>query len=279
MDTLEVIDLLLCAPALYSTAKNEKMNKISVAVITKNEEQNIRACLESVRWADEIVVVDNGSTDETRQICQDFQARVYLEEWKGFSRQKNSALEKTRNEWVLSLDADERVSPDLRQEIEWTLEGNPLCDGYYIARKNFFLGRWIRHCGWYPDYNLRLFRKDRGRFGERAVHEQVELEGKVGYLKNPLEHITYRSLSDFLKRMDRYSTLAAREMRSEGRRYHFYNACFRPPFTFLQMYLLRAGFLEGYLGFLLSILYSFYTFAKYSKLKELQDNEILGHQK
>ena len=248
-----------------------KMKKISVAVITKNEEQNIRACLESILWADEVVVVDSGSTDGTLQICRDFQARVYVEEWKGFSCQKNSAVEKTRNEWVLSLDADEWVSPDLRREIESTLQRNPLCDGYFIARKNFFLNRWIKHCGWYPDYNLRLFRKDRGRFRERAVHERVELRGKVGYLKNALEHKTYRSVSDFLERMDRYSTLAAREMRNEGRRYHFFDAFFRPPFTFLQMYLIRAGFLEGYLGFLLSVLYSFYTFAKYSKLKEFQE--------
>jgi glycosyltransferase involved in cell wall biosynthesis len=247
------------------------MEKISVAIITQNEERNIRECLESVRWADEIVVVDNGSIDETRQICQDFPARVYLEEWKGFSSQKNSAIEKTRNEWVLSLDADERVSPDLRREIESTLEGNPLCDGYFIARKNFFLGRWIEHCGWYPDYNLRLFRKSRGRFQERAVHERVEIEGKVGYLKHPLEHYTYRSLNDFFQRMDDYSTLAAREMRNEGKKYRFFDVFFRPPFTFLQMFLLRAGFLEGYLGFLLSVLYSFYTFAKYSKLRELRE--------
>ncbi len=255
------------------------MEKISVAIITKNEELNIRECLESVKWADEIVVVDNGSTDQTRQICQEFQARVYQEEWKGFPRQKNSAIEKTRNEWVLSLDADERVSPDLRQEIERVLGGESSTDGYFIARKNFFLGRWIKHCGWFPDYNLRLFRKSRGHFLERAVHERVEIQGKVGYLKNPLEHKTYRTLTDFFARMDRYSTLAAREMFREGRRYRFRDTFFRPPFTFLQMYLLQAGFLEGYLGFLLSALYSFYTFAKYSKLKELQDHEVSEYQK
>jgi len=251
------------------------MVRISVAIITQNEERNIRECLESVRWADEIVVVDNGSTDETHQIFQDFPARVYLEEWKGFSGQKNSAIEKTRNEWVLSLDADERVSPELRQEIELNLEGDPSTDGYYIARKNFFLGRWIKHCGWYPDYNLRLFRKSRGRFGERAVHERVELQGNVRYLKNPLIHQTYRSLSDFLGRMDRYSTLAAQEMQNEGRRYRLFDAFFRPPFTFLQMYVLRGGFLEGYLGFLLSMLYAFYTLVKYSRLREFQEKENL----
>jgi glycosyltransferase involved in cell wall biosynthesis len=250
------------------------MEKVSVAIITKNEEPNIQDCLRSVNWADEIVVVDNGSTDETRRICQDFRARVYLEEWKGFSRQKNSAIGKTRNEWVLSLDADERVSAELREEIEKTLTGEPSCAGYFIARKNFFLGRWIRYCGWYPDFNLRLFRKGRGCFLERAVHERVEVDGPVGYLKHPLHHETYRSLRDFLVRMDSYSTLAAQEMQGEGRRCRLSDLLLRPPFTFLQLYLLRGGFLERYPGFLLSVLYSFYTFAKYSKLRELQEKEI-----
>jgi len=246
------------------------MPKISVAIITKDEEANIRECLESVKWVDEIVVVDNESTDQTRQICQSYQAQVFREQWQGFSRQKNSAIEKTRNEWVLSLDADERVTPELRREIEQVLERDPAVDGYYIPRKNFFLGRWIRYGGWYPDFNLRLFRKRLGRFRQREVHERVEIQGQVGYLKHPLLHITYRSLGEYFERMNRYSTLAAQEMFREGRSFRFRDAFFRPPFTFLQMYLLRAGFLEGYFGFLLAGLYSFYTFAKYSKLKELQ---------
>jgi glycosyltransferase involved in cell wall biosynthesis len=249
------------------------MEKISVAIITHNEAQNIRGCLESVKWADEIVVVDNGSTDSTLEICREYGAHIYREEWKGYSRQKNSAIEKTRNDWVLSLDADERVSLELRREIEAVLAKDPSIDGYFFPRKNFFLGRWIQHCGWYPDLNLRLFRKSRGRFLERAVHERIEVQGKTGTLKNPLVHETYRSLSDFFLRMDRYSTLAAREMHQEGRRYCWIDAFFRPPFTFLQMYLLRAGFLEGYDGFLLSVLYAFYTFAKYSKLRELRESE------
>ena len=250
------------------------MEKISVAIITKDEERNIRDCLESVRWADEVVVVDNGSTDDTLKICEEYRARVYQEEWKGYSGQKNSAIEKARNEWVLSLDADERVGPDLREEIA-ALDGNSSVDGYFIARKNFFLGRWVKHCGWSPDFNLRLFRKSRGQFPERAVHERVELRGRTANLRNPLIHETYRSLSEFFQRMDRYSTLAAGEMYREGRKYHFHALLFRPPFTFLQMYFLRAGFLEGYFGFLLSILYSFYNFAKYSKLKELEESEQL----
>ena len=255
------------------------MEKISVAIITKDEEHNIRDCLESVRWADEVVVVDNGSTDDTLKICREYRVQVYEEEWKGYSGQKNSAIGKARNEWVLSLDADERVTPDLREEIAGALDENSSVDGYFIARKNFFLGRWIKHCGWYPDFNLRLFRKSRGRFAERTVHEKVKVRGRTANLRYPLMHETYRSLSEFFQRMDRYSTLAAREMYQEGRKSGFYDIFFRPPFTFLQMYILRAGFLEGYSGFLLSSLYSIYTFAKYTKLKELKESERLHPQK
>ena len=248
------------------------MEKISVAIITKDEELNIRQCLESVKWADEIVVVDSGSTDRTLEICREYNVSAYVEEWKGFSRQKNSAIQKTRNEWVLSLDADERVTPTLVREISRLMETGPRREGYFMARKNFFLGRWMRRCGWYPDFNLRLFRKSRGGFLERSVHECVKVQGEVGYLENALEHHTYRSLTDFLKRMDRYSRLGAEEMRKEGRRFRMADLL-RPPFTFFQMYFLRLGFLEGYRGFLLSRLYSFYTFAKYAKLREIEENE------
>jgi glycosyltransferase involved in cell wall biosynthesis len=251
------------------------MPKISVAIITKNEEENIRECLESVRWADEIVVVDGGSTDRTRDICREFEARVFEEEWKGFARQKNSAVDKTRNEWVLSLDADERISPELQKEIQERLAVDSPADGFYMARKNYFSHHWIRYCGWYPDYNLRLFRKSRGRFLERAVHEKVKIQGRTETFKNPLIHRTYASVSEFLQRMDRYSNLAAVEMRREGKKVRHRDLVLRPPFTFLQMYLLRGGFLEGYRGFLLSKLYAFYTFAKYSKLKEMEENETI----
>ncbi len=170
---------------------------------------------------------------------------------------------------MLSLDADERIPPDLREEIGDVLQENPPIDGYWIARKNYFLGRWIRYCGWYPDRNLRLFRKGRGRFTERAVHERIEVLGKTATLNQPLIHETYRSLSEFFVRSDRYSSLAAGEMKRQGRKCGWWDFLFRPPVTFLQMYLLRAGFMEGYWGFLLSVLYSYYTFAKYAKLKEL----------
>ncbi len=245
------------------------MEKVSVAVITKDEERNIGLCLESVRWADEIIVVDAGSKDKTREICEQYGAKVFLEEWQGFGRQKNIAVEKTKNEWILNIDADERVTPELAAEIAEVLDEKPVVNGFYIPRKNFFGSRWIRHGGWYPDYNLRLFRKSKGRFQERKVHEKVILEGQAGYLKNPLEHRTYNNLKEFLQRQDFYSDLAAQEMLQEGRKSYFYDFLFRPCWTFLQMYILRAGFLDGYYGFLLARLYAYYTLAKYGKLKEL----------
>jgi len=252
------------------------MEKISVAIITRNEEGNIRDCLESVTWADDVVVVDNGSTDRTLEICREYGARVFSEEWKGYAGQKNSAIEKTRHEWVLSLDADERVTPELRREMEAAVAESPPADGYWIPRKNYFLGRWVRRCGWYPDLNLRLFRKSRGRFGDRAVHERVEVEGKSLTLNQPLIHVTYRTIADFLQRMDRYSALAAEEMRREGKPFRRRDLLLRPPFTFFQMYFLRAGFLEGTDGLALSALYSFYTFVKYAKLKEMGKREKPG---
>lgn len=247
---------------------------LSVVIITHNEEDNIRACLESIRWAGEIVVVDSESSDGTEEICRQFGVDFYREPWKGFAQQKNSAIEKATRKWILSLDADERVTSQLRDEIATVLESEHPKDGYFIARKNFFLGRWIRRCGWYPDYTLRLFKREKGRFGIREVHESIELEGNAGRLTCPMEHHTYRSLGDFMERLDRYSTLAAQELLKERKRYGIHHILLRPPFTFINMYVFRAGFLEGYYGLILSVLYAFYTFLKYIKLRELQGTEL-----
>ena len=245
-------------------------NKLSVVIITHNEEDNIRDCLESIKWADEIIVVDSESDDKTPKICDNYNIFFYNEPWKGFSCQKNSAIKKATKNWILSLDADERVTPELKKEIEAVLNSSNPKDGYFIPRKNFFLGRWIKYCGWYPDYNLRLFKKDKGLFGIREVHEAIDLDGSIGHLKNPMKHYTYKTISDYLQRLDYYSTLAAKELLKENKTYRTHYIIFRPVFTFINMYMLRAGFLEGHYGFLLSILYSFYTFSKYIKLKELQ---------
>ncbi|HLD18382.1 MAG TPA: glycosyltransferase family 2 protein, partial [Candidatus Nanoarchaeia archaeon] len=154
------------------------MQKISVTIITLNEEANIRACLESVKWADEILVSDSGSSDRTVEICKEYGAKVFNDVWLGFGKQKNLIAGRARNNWILNIDADERVTPELKKEIEEVLN-NGDCEGYNIPRKNFFSNKWIRHCGWYPDYNLRLYRRDKGRFNERNVHEAVQIDGKI----------------------------------------------------------------------------------------------------
>jgi glycosyltransferase involved in cell wall biosynthesis len=194
-------------------------------------------------------------------------ARVFQEPWHGFAKQKNIAVDRTTGPWVLSVDADERVTDSLRMEIEAVLERDGPEDGYFIARKNYFCGQWIRHGGWYPDYSLRLFRREKGRFEERAVHEKVVVRGGVGYLTHPLEHFTYASVSDYLRRMDRYSGLAAREMACGGRQVRWHHLVLRPFFTFLKMYGLRLGFLDGRAGFFLAISYAYYTFLKYYRME------------
>ncbi len=165
---------------------------LSVAIITHNEEDNIRDALESVKWADEIVVVDSFSTDRTQVICREYTDRVYSVEWTGFSEQKNRAVSMTRYPWVFVLDADERITETLRDEIIALLRKSPAVDGYFVPRKNYFGNRWIRHGGWWPDYTLRLFRREKGLFEMREVHEAVKLNGNTGRLKNPIEHYITR---------------------------------------------------------------------------------------
>lgn len=247
--------------------------KLSVTIITLNEEREIGACLESVAWADEIVVVDSGSTDRTVEIAGKFTEKVFQHPWEGYARQKNWAVAQASHDWILSVDADERVPPALRGEIEAAVGSPSPAAGYLIPRKNFFLGRWIRHGGWYPDYVLRLFRRKRGHFAERRVHEAVAVDGPVGRFKNPLEHYTYRSLEAYFDRMDRYSTLAAQELFERGKRASGFDRTLRPWATFLKMYFLRRGFLDGRDGFLLARLYSMYTFSKYAKLAKMRRGE------
>lgn len=247
------------------------MEKISVTIITLNEEDNIRDCLESVRWADEILVSDSGSTDRTTEICREYGARVFNDPWLGFGKQKNLVARRARNAWVLNIDADERATLALGDELK-AAAGSGAADGYYIARKNYFGDRWIRHCGWYPDYNLRLYRKDRGAFSERSVHEAVAVDGKKTRLKNHLVHHTYKDVADYLDRMQRYSTLAAGEMFDGGRRAGITDILLRPPFTFFKMFVIKGGFLDGAAGAILSFLYAAYTLSKYAKLWEMQNN-------
>jgi glycosyltransferase involved in cell wall biosynthesis len=244
------------------------MRRLSAAVITWNEEERLRACLESVAWADEIIVVDAESTDKTVQVAREFTDRIWVRPWPGFVAQKNFALDQAAGEWVLSLDADEQVTPDLRREIEVVLAQGGPCDGYAIPRKNFFWGVWVRHGRLYPDYQRRLFRRGRGRFLERLVHESVEIQGTVGRFESPLLHHSYRNLDEFLQRSNRYSTLAAEEWIRRGVRVSPADLVFRPLGRFLSMYLLHLGFLDGWRGFLLAGLYAHYVFLRTAKVWE-----------
>jgi len=243
--------------------------QLSVVIITHNEAATIGDCLASVQFADEIIVVDSGSTDKTVALCRERGARVLVRAFTGFGEQKNFALDQAGCAWVLSVDADERVPAELREEILAVLGQPDACAGYRIARKNFFGDTWIRHGGWYPDYVLRLFRRGRGRFNERTVHESVQVNGPVGRLQTPLEHRTCRNLTEFARRQEHYATLAAAQLAREGRQATRTDLWVRPWWTFLKMYVGQAGFLDGVKGWQLAHLYRQYTRCKYRQLAAL----------
>ncbi|MEW6001465.1 MAG: glycosyltransferase family 2 protein [Nitrospirota bacterium] len=239
----------------------------SVVVVTKDEEKNIKDALESVKDFSEIIVIDSFSADHTVEICRKYTDKVFREKWRGYARQKQAGIDRASMPWVLILDSDERLTPELRSEISQAIS-NDNAGGFYIPRKNFFLGKWIRHSGWWPDYTLRLFLRNRAFVQEREVHEKVVVKGTTGYLKHPMEHYTYRTLSDFLRKMENYSTLSAKEMKRRGLKPNFLSISVRPFFTFIKMFFLRQGFLDGFHGLILSVLYSYYTFLKYAKAWE-----------
>jgi glycosyltransferase involved in cell wall biosynthesis len=246
------------------------VNRLSVAVITLNEAERLRACLQSVAWADEVVVVDAASHDKTVAVAREFTDRVWVRPWPGFAAQKNFALEQATGDWVLSLDADEEVSAELRAEIQAVLAGDdPPHDGYAVPRRNLFLGQWVRHGGLYPDWQLRLFRRGRGRFVERAVHEAVQVQGPIGRLRGHLVHRSYESLADFFERAHRYSTLAAADLVRAGARARARDLVLRPLGRFLAMYVMRGGFLDGRKGLLLAALYAYYVFMRTAKVWEV----------
>jgi glycosyltransferase involved in cell wall biosynthesis len=237
-------------------------------IITRNEEKRLGPCLASLTWADEIVVVDAESTDRTVEIARRFTDRIVVRPWPGFAAQKNFAAEQARSDWILSVDADEEVGPELRAEILGVLAGRPAVHGYALPRRNIFWGRWIRHGGLYPDWQVRLFRRGRGRFVERAVHESVEVAGEVGRLRAPLIHRSYESVAQFLERANRYSSLAADDLARSGGGGGLVPLLLRPLGRFATMYVLRGGFLDGTPGFLLAGLYAYYVFIRAAKVWE-----------
>lgn len=248
---------------------------LSVVIISYNEEANLARTLESVKplVADgngEIIVVDSGSTDRTVEIAKAHGAKVFIEEWKGYAGQKNSAIEKATGEWILSLDADESLDTELITNLQATLGGpGELCLGFLVRRKNFFLGRWIKHGGFWPDPKLRLFRRGTGRFEDRLVHEDIRVPGPIGRLGGALLHRSYPTLSDYIEHMNRYSSLGA-EMVAKGKvRFSFVNIVLRPWLTFLYNYFFRLGFLDGREGLLLHLYHAVYVSWKYAKAWEL----------
>jgi glycosyltransferase involved in cell wall biosynthesis len=246
-----------------------KKSPLSVIILTRNEERNIGDCLKSVSWADEIIVLDAHSTDRTSEIASAAGGTVYQTDWLGFGKTKNIGLERAKHDWILWLDADERVTPGLAVEIEAIVSAS---DGahaaFTVARRAYFLGKWIRHCGWYPGYVVRLFKKSAGRFSEREVHEFVEVRGSVGRLQSDLHHFTDETLYHYFLKFNHYTTLAAVDTDHEGKKSSLCDLLLRPPFLFLKMYIIRRGFLDGFHGLLLSLLSSAYVFIKYAKIWE-----------
>ena len=249
------------------------MSKLSVIVITRNEEPNIVDCLESVRWADEIVVVDGESEDKTAELARRFTEKVFVRRWEGYGASKNFALQHCTSDWVFWLDADERVTKDLRSEIQFVVDqGVTSAVGYEFPRKAFFLGKWIRHCGWYPGYVIRLFKRGSGHFSDHKVHEKLEIDGKVEKLRSDLLHYTDPNLRHYFEKFNRYTTLAAEELSGGGARFGVGQLVFRPAWVFVRMYFVKLGFLDGIQGFILSVLSACYVFTKYAKLWEVSSS-------
>lgn len=244
---------------------------LSVAIITKNEEKNLRGCLQSVAFAAQIVVVDSASSDATPAIAAEFGCDFYTESWHGFGPQKQIAIDRCSRPWILVLDADERIPPETADVIRKIVtDPETRANGFSFPRKNYFAGRWIRHAGWWPDRVVRLFRRQAGRMTAAAVHEAVEVDGRIVELDVPIEHCTESNLGRILQKIDKYSTLGAGEAFAAGKRSSPAAAFFRAFFTFLQGYILRLGFLDGPQGLTLAVTDSVNKYFKYAKLSELK---------
>ncbi len=245
--------------------------KISVCIITYNEEDRVEETLKSVEEiSDEIIVVDAFSTDRTPEIVKSFGAKFFQREWDGYSNQKNFAISKAQHPWVLSIDADERISKELKDEIAKLKNIEHDFDGFSFKRRTFYMGKWIKHSGWYPDKKVRLFKKDLAQWEGDFVHENLVFKGKVKELKGELLHYSYRNLADHILRINRYSTLASQKMFKEGKKSSYAKILLLPPITFLKHFIFRLGFLDGVQGLLISMFSSYYVFLKFAKLRELE---------
>jgi len=231
--------------------------KLSVVIISKNEEKFITDAVKSALFADEVILLDSGSTDNTCQLAKNLGAKVFYQDWLGFGPQKNKALDYASNDWVFVLDSDERIPPKLQEEI-LNIITDPKNDGYFVARLNNFWGKNIKTCGLYPDYSLRFFNKNAGRFNDVNIHESVQLKSKAGYLKNHMIHLAYESIDEFIDKQNRYSTL-------HHKKRNIIKAVVSPYWTFFKLFIFKKGFMDGWNGFVISKLYAQYTFWKYIK--------------
>ena len=247
------------------------MQNLSVIIITHNAAATLEKCLESVSdLSDDIVIVDSFSTDETPAIAKRFTNRFYQQEWLGYSRQKEVSLDKTKHDWVLWVDSDEVVSDKLKKEI---IAAPDNCDGYYINRRTWYLNRWINHCGWNPDYILRLFRKDRGHFNNAMLHEGFICTGKKGHLKGDLHHYTYRDIRHHIEKMNQFTSIAAQSMVLRNKKAGWLKILFHSIGHFIKTFFIKRGFLDGTAGLIVCVLSSYYAFLKYAKLWEVNNTE------
>jgi glycosyltransferase involved in cell wall biosynthesis len=244
------------------------MPKLSIIVITLNEELNIGECLESVKWADEIILVDSNSKDNTVEIAKSYTDKIYLTEDKSYASKRNLAIEKASGEWIMWLDADERITDNLKNEISEIINSPQTeFDAYLINRKSFFINKFINHAGWYPDYGLRLFKKSTGiKFNDARVHEKILFKGKRGRLNSEILHYTDLTFEHYVSKLNSYTTSSALDLHDSGKKSSYIDIIFRPFFTFIKMYFLKLGVFDGYTGLILCTLSSFHVFVKYSKL-------------
>jgi len=243
--------------------------KISATIITLNEQGNIARAIESLRCADEVIVVDSGSQDRTMEIASKLRARVVESEWMGYAAQKNFAAEQASHDWILSIDADEALSEALEAEIWQIKKSGPQFDAYTVPRLAQYLGRWILHSGWYPDRKVRLYHRAKARWVGEYVHESVQVDGVTGHLESNLLHYTCNSLSEHLRMMDRYTTLAAEELVAQRRRIGWTDLVIDPFWTFFRTYVVKAGFLDGWEGVAIAYMAAFYNFVKYAKARNM----------
>jgi len=243
--------------------------KISATIITLNEQGNIARAIESLRCADEVIVVDSGSQDRTMEIASKLRARVVESEWMGYAAQKNFAAEQASHDWILSIDADKALSEALEAEIWQIKKSGPQFDAYTVPRLAQYLGRWILHSGWYPDRKVRLYHRAKARWVGEYVHESVQVDGVTGHLESNLLHYTCNSLSEHLRMMDRYTTLAAEELVAQRRRIGWTDLVIDPFWTFFRTYVVKAGFLDGWEGVAIAYMAAFYNFVKYAKARNM----------